>query len=120
MSIFNMFLTGPIPSNTISGHYDYGLVTLSYAVAVLTSYVALDLAGRIIFETNKRIKIFWLIGGAISMGGGIWSMHFIGMLAYIMPMEMSYNPFWTALSLLIAILGCLIAFSFLQYKTISK
>lgn len=97
------FHAGPIPLNAISGHYDYYLVSLSYFIAVLASYVALDLAGQLQAETNPRSRIIWWLGGAFAMGAGIWSMHFIGMLAFIMPMPMIYDYFWTAASLLVAI-----------------
>lgn len=102
---FHWFQVGPIPNNAIHGTYNYGLVALSYFIAVLASYVALDLAGRLRAEHKRRSKLFWLLGGAVAMGAGIWSMHFVGMLAFIMPMPAAYNLFWTGSSLLIAILA---------------
>ncbi|WP_237758970.1 MHYT domain-containing protein [Legionella birminghamensis] len=92
-----------MPANTIYGSYDYKLVILSYIIAVLASYVALDFAGRLRVEKNSRDKVYWLLGGAFAMGAGIWSMHFIGMLSFIMPMPMGYDLFWTVSSLLVAI-----------------
>src|SRR5205807_2567578 len=87
----NWFQQGPIPANVITGTYNYGLVGLSYIIAILASYVALDLAGRIRSEETPHIQLYWLLGGAFAMGAGIWSMHFIGMLAFIMPMPMTYE-----------------------------
>lgn len=109
----DFFLLQPIPSDAIGGSYDVGLVALSYLIAVLASYVALDLAGRIRAE---RKPFFWLLGGAFAMGAGIWAMHFIGMLAFIMPMTMQYSLFWTTLSLLIAILASGFALYLLKAK----
>ncbi|KTD50032.1 sensory box histidine kinase/response regulator [Legionella quinlivanii] len=99
----NWFQEGPLPADTIYGSYDPKLVVLSYIIAVLASYVALDFAGRLRAEKNSRDKIYWLLGGAFAMGAGIWSMHFIGMLSFIMPMAMGYDVFWTVFSLLLAI-----------------
>ncbi|HEY9812450.1 MAG TPA: MHYT domain-containing protein, partial [Candidatus Sericytochromatia bacterium] len=61
--------------------YELRLVLLSIAIATIASYTALDLAGRVTAAIGKS-RWLWLIGGAIAMGLGIWSMHFIGMLAY--------------------------------------
>jgi len=85
----------------MEGTYDLWLVALSMAVAVMASYVALDLVSRVT-ASEGRPAYYWLVGGAVSMGIGIWSMHFIGMLAFRLPIPMSYNGPITALSLLIA------------------
>ena len=84
--------------------YDYWLVLLSVVVAVNASFVALDLASRVAAYEGQRTARYWLAGGAISMGTGIWSMHFIGMLAYRLPTPLSYDVRITLLSLAIAIL----------------
>jgi diguanylate cyclase (GGDEF)-like protein len=70
---------------------------------MLASYTALDMAGRVT-ETQGRASRWWLAGGSTAMGIGIWSMHFLGMLAFSLPMmQMTYDPLITFLSLLIAI-----------------
>src|SRR5262245_6060701 len=84
--------------------YSYTLVFLSLVVASLASYTTLDLAGRISKLGNSGYRRYWLLGGAFSMGIGIWSMHFIGMLAFSLPIPLGYDPFITALSLAIAVL----------------
>src|SRR5256885_934338 len=84
------------------GGYDSGLVLLSIIVAMMASYTALDLAGRVT-EAQGRAAIAWLVGGAFAMGAGIWSMHFIGMLAFSLPIRLAYDLRITALSMLIAI-----------------
>ena len=89
----------------IHGTYNVYLVVLSLLVAMFASYTALDLAGRIRLIHGASMKrTAWLVGGAIAMGLGIWSMHFIGMLAFRMPIELGYDPKITVYSLLIAIL----------------
>lgn len=79
-----------------------GLVLLAIAVAVLASYTALDIGGRI-KETRGLARAAWLTGGAAAMGGGIWSMHFIAMLAFEMPVPIRYDLATTVASLLVAI-----------------
>ncbi len=87
----------------LHGHYDGWLVVLSAAVAIMASFVALDLAGRI-RETRGRPQIGWWIAGAVAMGGGIWSMHFVAMLAFSLGMVVTYDVTTTVLSMAIAIL----------------
>jgi PAS domain S-box-containing protein len=87
---------------TVIGTYDPYLVALSVAVACLASYAALDLGGRIRCSRGWA-RLAWLATAAIAMGGGIWSMHFIGMLAFLMPMPVSYDLGLTLLSLAVAI-----------------
>src|SRR5437870_3764976 len=86
------------------GTYDVWLVSLSMFVAVIASYVALDLASRVVASQGSKAARYWLVGGAVAMGTGIWSMHFIGMLAFRLPIPLTYDTGVTLLSLLIAIL----------------
>src|SRR6266852_7727674 len=86
----------------VTGTHDPYLVVLSILVASFASYTALDLGGRV--GTARRLaRRVWLVAAAITMGGGIWSMHFVAMLALIMPMPMSYDIGLTILSLVVAI-----------------
>ena len=119
INVSSWFQLDGIPVDAISGHYEFGLVALSYAVAVLASYVALNLVGRLRSEQNPHAKIYWLVGGAFTMGAGIWSMHFIGMLAFIMPMPMEFDLSWTAASLLMAMFASGLALFILQKKDYS-
>lgn len=88
----------------ISPSYDSLLVLFSLLVAILASYTALDLAGRIATARGRHAHM-WLAGGAVAMGVGIWSMHFVGMLAFSLPIPLGYDPAITAGSLLIAIVA---------------
>lgn len=99
------FQSNALPLDQLKGVYDSRLVILSYLVAVMASYVALDLTGRLRDHNNtKKDTWLWLIGGAIAMGSGIWSMHFIGMLSFSIPgITLEYNVYWTILSLCVAI-----------------
>ncbi|MDC0688467.1 EAL domain-containing protein [Mitsuaria sp. RG] len=84
------------------GSYSSSLVLISLCVAILASYTALDLTGRIATAKGRAVYL-WMGGGAFAMGIGIWSMHFIGMLAFSLPIELGYDTALTALSLLIAV-----------------
>lgn len=99
------FQPNALPLDQLKGVYDSRLVILSYLVAVMASYVALDLTGRLRDHNNtKKDTWLWLIGGAIAMGSGIWSMHFIGMLSFSIPgITLEYNVYWTILSLCVAV-----------------
>ena len=85
----------------VTGTYDPYLVALSILVAALASYTALDLGGRVAAARGLARRV-WLAAAAITMGGGIWSMHFVAMLAFIMPTPMSYDIGLTTLSLVVA------------------
>src|SRR5262245_57653322 len=84
------------------GTYNPWLVCLSVLVAILVSYTALNLAVRV-SGANRRFARLWFAGGAIAMGGGIWSMHFIGMLAFSLPILLAYDVTTTLQSLAIAV-----------------
>lgn len=84
------------------GTYNLGLVVLSFAIAVIASYTALDLAGRVQADAWQR-RSLWLSGGAIAMGTGIWSMHFVAMLALQLPHSVNYDVLTTLLSLVFAV-----------------
>src|SRR5690348_16314511 len=83
-------------------HYHNWLVLVSILVAILASYTALTLALRI-RVASRRTAPAWLIGGGVAMGIGIWSMHFVGMLALMLPIEIAYDLGVTLLSMAIAI-----------------
>ncbi|WP_338486009.1 EAL domain-containing protein [Pseudomonas trivialis] len=86
------------------GSYSPALIAISLCVAILASYTALDLTGRIATARGSAIYL-WIAGGALAMGVGVWSMHFIGMLALRLPFALGFDVGITALSLLIAVLS---------------
>jgi NO-binding membrane sensor protein with MHYT domain/signal transduction histidine kinase len=90
------------------GSYNYTLVTLSVLIAMFASYAALDLAGRVT-AAGGGTRAIWLLGGAGAMGTGIWSMHYIGMLAFVLPIPVAYHWPTVLLSLLAAILASAVA-----------
>src|SRR6266852_5590239 len=90
------------------GSYNYALVALSVLIAMFASYAALDLAGRVT-AAGGWTRAVWLLGGAGAMGTGIWSMHYIGMLAFILPIPVTYHWPTVLLSLIAAILASVVA-----------
>ncbi|MCQ4086505.1 bifunctional diguanylate cyclase/phosphodiesterase [Saccharibacillus sp. JS10] len=104
---------------TVTGTYNIGLVIVSCVISILCSYSALNLAGRI-HLAHGRLRIFWLTGGAVSMGIGIWSMHFVGMLAFQLPMHMTYNIPLVILSMVAPILASFIALWTVTRKKLTR
>ncbi|HET7478896.1 MAG TPA: PAS domain S-box protein, partial [Rubrobacteraceae bacterium] len=103
----------------MTGTYDLRLVALSILVAVIASYAALDLAGRVTASKGGARRV-WLASGAVAMGAGIWSMHFIGMLAFSVPMPMTYSAPTVALSLLVAIAASGLALFIVSRRTMGR
>ncbi|MGF6771594.1 diguanylate cyclase (GGDEF)-like protein [Paraburkholderia sp. GAS199] len=83
--------------------YNFWLVAISFAVAMLASFTALDLTGRIFVLASARLRQAWRLGGAAALGVGIWSMHFIAMLAFSLPTPLGYDLPITAYSLALAV-----------------
>lgn len=90
------------------GSYDYRLVALSVLIAICAAYAALDLASRVTAATG-RVRLAWLACGAIAMGLGIWSMHYIGMLAFSLPVPVLYDWPTVLLSLMAAVFASAVA-----------
>src|SRR3972149_3914865 len=97
----------PTDSN-LAGWYDFRLDALSVVIATCASYTALDLVSRIVAATGKSRRV-WLGVGAVVMGLGIWSMHYIGMLALHLPVPVQYDWPTVLASLLAAIFASGIA-----------
>lgn len=115
------FQLGALPANALKGVYDTRLVLLSFLVAMVASYIALDLTGRLRDHNNStKDSWLWLLGGSVAMGSGIWSMHFIGMLSFTIPgLALNYDLFWTVLSLIVAILASFFALYLLKQSIIN-
>ncbi len=95
-------------SYVLEGSYDYHLVALSFVIALLAAYTAIEMAERVTVHQGLA-RVSWLLGGAFAMGSGIWSMHFTGMLAFRLPIPVYYDFSTVVASLLVAIGGSAIA-----------
>jgi two-component system sensor histidine kinase/response regulator len=102
------------PATAYHGVYEPGLVATSVLIGVLAAFVALSISSRIIAATTWRGRSAWASAGAICMGGGIWAMHFIGMLAFSLPCGITYEPFGTVLSMIPGVLASGVALSVLS------
>jgi NO-binding membrane sensor protein with MHYT domain len=102
----------------VTGTYNPYLVVLSILVACFTSYTALDLSGHV-GPARGFARRVWLVAAALTMGGGIWSMHFVAMLAFIMPIPMSYDTGLTTVSLGVAIFVTGVAFYVISRQSAS-
>ena len=89
--------------------YSVPLVILSVLMAMLASFVALHLTGRIQQAATNGGKVMWLISGSLAMGGGIWAMHFIGMLAFSLPCGIFYDPIMTFVSMIPGVMASAVA-----------
>lgn len=98
----------------MTGSYNITLVLLSFIVAASASYVALDLAVRV-SVSQGRAALYWLFSGGTVMGLGVWAMHFIGMLAYELPIPVAYDLGITLVSLVFPV-----AFSVMAIWLVSR
>lgn len=89
-------------NDSLVGSYSPSFVALSFAIALIASYTALDLSGRMHpggGTSAEKSRYLWLLGGALALGTGIWSMHFVAMLAFHLPIPVHYDLLTTLLSL---------------------
>ncbi len=100
------------------GSYSYALVALSVLIAIVAAYAALDLAARVTAATGWT-RAIWLLGGGAAMGIGIWSMHYIGMLAFVLPIPVAYHWSTVLLSLIAAILASVVALHVVSRQNMS-
>lgn len=91
--------------------YSYPLVAVSIIAAILSSYVALELASTAADWRSRRILNKWLVISALALGLGVWTMHFVGMFAFQLPIPVYYEGGHTLLSLLIAVTSSFIGFA---------
>jgi two-component system, sensor histidine kinase and response regulator len=91
-------------SPVMAASYDPLQVALSVLIAIAASYAALSLAGRVT-ATRNGARALWLAGGATSMGSGIWAMHFVGMLAFHLPIAVAYDTPTILVALFLAIVA---------------
>ncbi|WP_067095695.1 MHYT domain-containing protein [Marinomonas atlantica] len=106
MSWLNQFFTTDVdPSLLVTGEYDPLLVVLSILLASSASFFALRLAETARHIVLTRYRHIATVTGAVILAGGIWSMHFVGMLALDLPHAMNYDLFLTIISLFPAIIA---------------
>lgn len=105
------FDVGQHTAAPIPGHHNYWLVALSYLVAFLASFTALKLFERAHRHRSSAQQRVWTLVTATVAGIGVWSMHFIGMLAFELPISVSHSIGLTLASIFPAIIGNYLAYS---------
>ncbi|WP_127026106.1 MHYT domain-containing protein [Rheinheimera mangrovi] len=103
----------------LSGSYDLSLVLLSFLIAVFASAMAMQVTAQAISVSKNSLRLMMLGSGSIALGGGVWSMHFIGMLAFALCTDVSYHFGITALSMLPSIAASWVALDLISKKHIS-
>ncbi|SIS78506.1 bifunctional diguanylate cyclase/phosphodiesterase [Salimicrobium salexigens] len=88
-----------------TGNYITELVLLSVSIAVFASYTSLLIAQRMLQNSSGKQRTLWAVTGSIVFGSGVWSMHFVAMLAFDMNMVVTYNPYLLSLSIISAVLA---------------
>src|SRR5256712_12767176 len=107
------------PRLALAGTYDSMLVVLSVVIASLAAYAVLGLAGRTSAADRPLAKRSWLAAGAVTMGIGVWAMHFIGMLAFRLPVKVNYDVWITLVSVAPAVLASAIMLHVISQARIS-
>lgn len=102
----------------MEGTYNYYIVALSVMIAILASYSALNMTSKISYASGKH-RFFWLLAGSFVMGSGVWSMHFVGMLAVHFQMPVKYDWGLTFLSMAASLISSFIAFYITKEKDIN-
>ena len=102
----------------MSSSYDPLVVAISFVIATFASYVTLDLARRVRVSGQTLARIWWGAGSVV-MGSGIWSMHFVGMQAFQLPITLGYTGMYTLLSWVAAVVAAAVALGIASYATFS-
>ncbi|WP_051293695.1 MHYT domain-containing protein [Pseudoduganella violaceinigra] len=116
--LIQLFSPPADPALLTYGSYDPWLVLLSLLVASFSSAMALQMAGLAAGGTRPGLRLVALATGSLALGSGVWAMHFIGMLAFTLCTQVSYDPTTTLLSMLPSIAASSVALSLLSRKRI--
>jgi len=101
---------GLLIESSIEGSYNWVLVVTSILIAIFSSYTSLDMSARFFGKDKTSPANVWILLGAFIMGSGVFSMHFVAMLAFQLPIEVTYNIYWTLFSWVSAVLGAWLSF----------
>ncbi|WP_409178364.1 putative bifunctional diguanylate cyclase/phosphodiesterase [Brevibacillus fortis] len=105
--------------NSLDQSYSMTLVFLSYFISAMASYTALDLGARLHYAKGRG-RVFWLCAGAVSMGLGIWAMHFVAMLALHLPIAVQYDNLIVFFSIVLAVLSSALTLWIVSEQSMSK
>ena len=115
------FLTGDLSLMVpYAADYSMPLVALSYLFAFFGSLAGLTVSRQLVGAKSRAERVFWLVVGAAALGGAVWSMHFIAMLAYRLPFDVSYNILVTIVSAVPSVGASVVVLYLLSRRTISR
>lgn len=114
----SFFLSDAIQGTALSYAYSPSLVIFSIIVAVFSSILSMQVAGVARQTDGSHLRHFALVSGSLALGGGIWSMHFIGMLAMDAGVHIHYDPFITLASILPSIFASWVALHMLANERV--
>ena len=118
-SLLQLFSPPADPALMAYGQYDPKLVVLSVLVAVFSSWMGLQLAGQARGGSHRMLRTVALLAGSLALGCGVWSMHFIGMLAFNLCTSVSYEPSLTILSLLPSLGASCVALALVRRRKVT-
>jgi len=95
--------------------YSPGLIVVSILISMIAAHAALSMVGRTRAAVTRTGRCIWLTAGSVAMGIGIWSMHYLGMLAVQLPVPVYY--YWPTVLLSLAMA---VAASFAALMTVCK
>jgi PAS domain S-box-containing protein len=111
--LLQIFSVPSDPSLMTVGTYDPGLVALSVAISIFASLMALHIAGQAVGATSRVVRAVALLSGTLALGAGVWAMHFIGMLAFNLCTQVTYDPVITIASMLPSLAASFVALTLL-------
>lgn len=100
----------------LSGSYDLSLVLLSFLIAVFSSAIALQTTAQARSVQKRSLRLMMLGTGSIALGGGVWAMHFIGMLAFALCTPVNYSTGITFLSMVPSVAASWVALDLISKK----
>lgn len=113
------FLSDASPAQLLTGQSDAGLVVLSVLIAIISAAVCLRLAAVAQAITGAAQQAA-LLAGSLVLGSGIWTMHFVGMLAFDLCLTVQYDPTLTLISMVPSLLASWIALRLLSRPGITR
>lgn len=93
-----------IKAPSIEGVHNHWLCLVAVLIAIMAAGVLLPVTNRY-HRSSQGHRLLWLFGGSLAMGTGIWAMHFTAMLAYRLPLTVSYSVFVTVISIIPAVMA---------------
>lgn len=117
--IINLSLSPSELTGVLEGEYSKPMVVLSILLSIMASYVTLEISRKISVSDDMANKSAWLWSGAVVLGAGVWAMHFIGMMAFILPVPVAYDVPITLVSIVPVVLACYLALWIISRKTVN-